>query len=215
LLPIEPETAWIEALRHASRRLPPGDPLAQLFHEDREDLRIVVESDRVREIVGTRARGLSARVRSGLVYRSEPDPADAWSLAGQVTGSFPALASGSRTSDATVHLSTTDALRFVGELIAEVSRIAKTEPVRAQVRWVGFRQSVSIGRPDGTIRSDVRQGSRVRLEVELAHERSRGRAVVEASLRERAAGTISELAARACRRAREARGPPAPRACPY
>ena len=202
LAPPKPDATWKEAFSQAIRGLPGSDPLAQVFFEDREDLRIDLEDGSVREIVCTRTRGLSARTRSRLLYLSNPEPEDASRLVRAITAVRPEHP---RTGGSEADLpSGEDLVRDrVTALRGLIRRAACGNPGRVLASWVGFRQQVLIGRPELGLFSEVRSASRIRLEVRIEHRGARAVAVGEKALRSPREAAFDDLADEVVRRADE------------
>ncbi len=206
-LPTEPEYAWRDALSRAARQLPPADPLAQIFFEDREDLRIEMKGGSVQEVVQTRTRGLSVRTGSRLVYQSDPEPDDAARLvraAGAERSRPPSVPVPTHLLDAGSDLDPEKSLSLLRRLTEKATRASPTRSLGVLARWVGFRQAVLVVRPDGGLGSDVRRGNRVRLEAWIDRPGARSTAVAERVLRGRTADDrVEELADEVVRRTQE------------
>ncbi len=200
--PHELDRTWKEAFSRAIQELPASDPLAQLFFEEREDLRVDLEDGSVREIVRTRTCGLSARSGSRLVYLSSPEPEDASRLVQALTAARPELSSaGCPNKDPLPEEG------FAPESVATLrmlsERAVRGNPIRVLASWVGFRQRVLIGRPELGVFSDLRSGNRIRLEVRIELRGRRAIAVSERALRSREETALDDLADGTVRRAEE------------
>lgn len=182
------ESSWRDALEEALAACPPDRSELTLFHEEREDL--------VSELDGrdgsVRAQhsllaGLSAshagRESDRLCYMAAPRPQDARRLLAAVlghpeSGSEPEQGAPAQSFDP--DLSAAAASKVLVGLVETSSRLQPRAALRA--RWVGFVQQVQLARPGQPVITDVRRGSRVRLEARLAHNGGGVVAVGEAVL---------------------------------
>jgi predicted Zn-dependent protease len=133
------------AAEAAARSLPPDDPSAHVFYEDRVDLRVVFGPDGHRERSATRATGGTVAGRhsihaSDLRFASglpEPDPPDMSWLAG------------------------------VEDLVVQTAQDAANG--RPATSWtaslVSFRQDVWVVRANASMQGETRRGSRLELQV--------------------------------------------------
>ena len=201
-LPPGPGAAWKEAFSQAVPALPDSDLLAQIFLEEREDLRVVVEDGAVGDIVRTRTRGLSARTRARFLYRSNPDPDDALRLVRAISTTGPEL---SRAANPRPPVpSPSDPVPHVVRILQRLTqRAARGNPARALASWVSFGQHVLIGRPGLGLHTDARSARRVRLEVRIDRRGAHAVAVGERVLPAAADEVLDDLAAEVVRRAEE------------
>jgi len=173
--PLDP--AWKDALEQASRKLPERDPRARVFYECREDLRIDLRSDSSAIVVPTRLRGTAAcrgGSRPGFEFQAWPSPADIAVGGSDIAGPGRAVSDCNETPHPAA--STFDPRA----LVAWLEDLRSRAEGRFSLRWVGFRQQIAVAVPGGEVRTDLRQGARVRLELEVPGPSGRtARAVAE------------------------------------
>jgi TldD protein len=156
------DSTWTDALEQASRKLPERDPQAQIFFEIREDLRIDLPTDGSATVVPNGLRGMASRrggVHPGFVFRAWPSPADV-----AIGGPAPGRPAGTVTE-------CNEMPRFEpttldpGPVVDWLEGLRSRAEGRFSARWVGFRQVVGIALPGGEVRTDLRRGARVRLDL--------------------------------------------------
>jgi TldD protein len=187
LLPAEYDQLWDAALLAAADLLAPRGKHAQLFLEDREDVRMELRSDGLHEAVHSRLRGLSAR--GGPEDRFEaalanPSPSDAARLARAARdGDAPRQAAKAHEADEEPRIDPRIALEHLTRLVEAAERAAGTARVSVTARWIAFDQRVRVARPGRDVVADARAGHRMSLEVRIAGRGTVGRAVGDRVLR--------------------------------
>jgi TldD protein len=171
----------------AADRLPEGDDLAHLYYEEREDLRIGVDSDGPVEVVPSRQQGICIRAggaRPRSAFLSAPEPADVADLValtrGRSIGRARLTGPARRTEPPTPWSPALDAARG----LCECARQALSG-IEASVTasWVAFRQRIRVALPGPVLRKDERSGARVRLDVVAAGTSGPVTATAERALR--------------------------------
>ncbi len=172
------DDSWAEALGSAASILPPADPEAHVFYEEREDFRADLLNGEVQDVVHTRSRGLAAAASSRVYFRSDPIYEDAISLARDamaIRSRHPVPARPAVDPGFTPRLDGAEPVRLLRQLSEEVTALRTPGALTVRAAWIGFRQAVLTARPGEPVRSDVRESSRVKLEVRI--ERGGRRAV--------------------------------------
>jgi TldD protein len=153
------------AIADAARALPPSDPRAHVFFEDRSDIRITIGSSGARDVVSNRTRGATIAGRramhatdSEILERLRKDPA------GPVSP---------------LEAQTRDDERWLRGLEAKIvasgaESCAGRRPPIWSAKLVSFRQDVWVGIPEGEVVCDIRRGSRLELAVRVGETRSTG-----------------------------------------
>lgn len=191
----------------AAARLGARHPAGCLFHEDREDLRIVLDSAGRREIVHSRHRGTAARadaLSSRGAYLSGWAPGDARRLvAAVVEGTRPGReARGGGCGEGPYRLDSGKAVR-AAERLVHLASLRAGQAALVSASWVEAEQEVLIARPGTPLRHDSRTGRRIRVEVQL--DGGRASAVAERALEPGERPDLERLAASAVDRARARR----------
>lgn len=155
----------------AARRLDPADVEAQIFLEEREDVRARAVGTEPGRLVRTRQTGVTVRCtlpQRRAVHRHDPSREDLAALAettsprrasldASETGERPTTGGGGR-FDAAL-----SACRRVVEVAG--SHALAGESIEARALFVGLDQTVRIARPDRPLAKDRRTGYRLRLDV--------------------------------------------------
>jgi TldD protein len=161
------DSIWREALVEAADQLPAADPLAQVFYEERRDLRAEVEGSSDPTAVETVLRGVHARIgganpRSGFL--ASPAPEDLVAVARNLDAT--------RVIEPSDSAAVTDSVLDSGRAAAYLLRLRQRAALEAgpgrvsiSARWVEFRQNVLVSRPEGEFVSDLRRSARLRVEI--------------------------------------------------
>jgi len=168
----DPDREWPEALRHAAGSLPPGDPLAHIFYEERDDLRVEMGRGRAPEVVRTRLRGL--RVRRGgprpvALFLAASEPSEAVALVRRLMeggGDGRTPFSGRRPRQE-ISEETKGVVGLLEGIRTRLERPGEGPRISVEARWVAFRQRIHVATPDRVVQTDQRVGSRVRLEARV------------------------------------------------
>ncbi len=192
----------LDAIRSASARLGPGGPGAHIFVEFREDRRAVLDTSGARESVLTRLSGATVRrtVAGPSDFLCDPGPATLSYLTGPAVGAVPL--SREETPIFQVPARTADPFRILERALDGALRERPGgSRLFATARWVAFDQVVAVGRGDGVLVTDRRQGSRIRLDVSLAAGARESTATVERVVRGGGDDDIVTAGTEAARRA--------------
>jgi len=202
--------SWDEALARAAALLDPSDPLAQVFFEEREDLRLDIDSAGRERATRTRWVGASARrggAGSHLAHVHDPSPDDLLILA---RGAVPETASrgtptrsvgGARPEPIIDDRGLRElARRLVGTALecAEPG-----ERVEVGAECVSVEQRVRIARPGRDVTGDHRAAARVRLDARVERGGVSGIARADVVLRGGRPGDPASIGRQVVERARE------------
>lgn len=221
-LPIGRQAAFIQAtktlppstaddagdeLLAAAGRLGASHPDGCLFHEDREDLRIYLDSTGRREIVHSRHRGTAARgdpLSPRGAHLSGWVPGDAELLVAAVVDGRRPVREARRVApgEEPCRFDSARAVR-AAERLVHLADLRAGQAAIVSACWIEAAQEVLIARHGKPLRQDLRVGRRIRLEV-----RSAGRglgAVAERVLEPGEQPDLDRLAASAADRARARR----------
>jgi predicted Zn-dependent protease len=180
------EHGWAGALGRAARELPSDDALAQIYYEDRRDLRVELSSGAPMSAVATHLRGARVRRRDPhprATFLSAPSPDDLQAMARGLDPSRPGSPAGDPPEEWSGP-SPRSVQAWLEALANRVQAASRGDVATVAARWTGFTQRIHVARPSGEVRSDFRNGSTLRVEVRIAGARDReGRAIWETVLK--------------------------------
>lgn len=158
---------WSHAVGAAARRLEEAGPGALAFYEARQDFFLEIDADGGRRCDRRLARGAAVRgsFASGKAYyRADPDPEDVEDLAQVLVGGGDlAGVRGQERSTGPLVADAKEIERILEDAVGAL--LARCARARPRARFVGFDQTVLVGRPGRPVVRDHRSGARVRLEV--------------------------------------------------
>lgn len=209
------ESTWSAAFESALSSGPAATGDLLLFLEERQDVTVELDSGYgVPVAEHSRTCGLAAhgpQVGGRFLYRADPDPQDVEKLVScllqRTQEPVPAAPLGPLPGVADSWLP----VEWATGLVQELESVTRASHPKAEIRarWVGFEQRILVARPGRGVVSDLRRGSRLRLEVTLPGSWEKSPTVAETVLDPGAPGAadgpVERLVDQACRRAEQRR----------